>query len=134
MCVQFRPSHRPGSILGGPEEIDIQVFEIDAPETRLSKIDGTIRSLDAEYSPATSDPLSDAEAIKKGELREDVQANAVWTVTLIGREKRQQSVRFQPYVTGPAEHAVHGAAETMDRHLDADRKGLETHDGHSIGR
>jgi hypothetical protein len=120
MSFQFRPSHRPGSSLGRPTEIEVQVFEIDVPGSRVPQINGAIRFPDAQYSPSTSHRLSDAEAIKKGELREDVQANAVWTVTLIGREKRQQSVRFQPYVARPAEHAVHGAAETMDRHLDAD--------------
>ena len=115
-------------------EIDVQPFKIDVPRARGSQIDGKLRSVDAEYSSSAGDRLSDTEEFQEDELRWGIQANAVRNVVFLGRKKGQQPVGFDSYITGLAEHTMHGSSERMGRYLNADRKSLEPHDGHSIAR
>ena len=130
--IQFRPSNRPGLCLGRPAEIDVQLCEIDMPGVRGPQINGKLSAVDAEYSSSTSGRLSNSEEVQKDGLRESIYSNAVRNIVFLGRKKGQQPVRFNSYIAGPAEYTVHRPVEAPVRHLNADRKGLKAHDGHSV--
>ncbi len=55
-------------------------------------------------------------------------------IILLGRKKGQQVARLELYIAGLTEDAMHGSAEMIRRDLNTDRKGLEMHDRHFIGR
>lgn len=99
------------------------------PETCGSQVYREFIAVDAEYSSAGSDRLSDSDEGWEDKLRRGIQANAVRNIVLLAQKKGQQLAGFEREVAGPAEHAVHGSAERMGRYLNADRKSLEAHDG-----
>lgn len=55
-------------------------------------------------------------------------------IALLGRKKGQQAARLELYVAGLMEDAMHGSAVMIGRNLNAERKGLDMHDRHSIAR
>ncbi len=118
----------------GPAEINVQLSKVDVPETCRPQINDEIKSVGAKDAASAGDRLSDMEQIQESRLRGGPQANTMWNVAFLGRKKGQQPMRIYTYVAGLAEHTMHGTAEMMGRDLNADRKGVEMHDRHSIAR
>ncbi len=120
--------------MNGPAEIDVQLSKIDVPEMCRPKINSEIEPVGSKDAAPAGDRLSDSEEIQESRLRGGLQANTVRNVAFFGRKKGQQSMWLYTYVAGLAEHTMHDPAEMMGRNLNADRKGVDMHDRHSIAR
>ncbi len=115
-------------------QIEVHVLEIDVPRTCESQVNRKIESAGAENTSPAGDRLADS-----GEVREDrpsrgIQANTLRNIGFLGRKKSQQAVRLESYVAGLAEDAMHGPVEMIGRDLNADGKGVDMHEWHSIAR